>query len=877
MVKKTKNAGSVGTITLFFSPQNLPTAMQAAQQQVVAHSVEITTKKPSKKVKSHKKASYSQRHEAKARSEGVRSHEDAIVSLSILKHPELENADRAVDIEIQMAENEEEKTPESLVEAESESVKNDFQALPDDSDDEEAEFTGFMDDEGLVTDDIDKWVDTDTQVQIQKPADMQVVVSQETLAAPEEESEKISAQEDEDEPDPDDEDQFYYVAPHTDEADVSMTMAVDETPKDQDQEAAEASEKATGLAENHVDPATTVVESTGETAVEKEDIVQDKEVMEVEEPEKDKADEEKETNDADGEEKDDFPTVEMEIPKATKRTPERKFTARYDFSIILEASNRMDMIPMVHNAIHAIHDQIKTLDNTLVVYPWEEASAAETLMTFETVPETSLSEIRVYFPRATPRESGGTLYFSAYMGHDKPFATLHNDISYWFGRSDVRGGWYYKQMQCEDTVALGWLVYSPREIDVLILAAQIEKETKVKVGLRYKTIAVEQGRVLSPEERVMALHIEVNASTESFDRPRIEALYGSKKESGWPLGIKMRLVPERRDTANLRTVPKLDRMRTRQDTFTKAVRRFDDNTITVLDFVDADLGHKTLRQLIMEIPSTRNPKKQLFVSVDRKYRGSGYWLTVNNKLVVEADCRISGGLLPYFRATMPEAMLPAIEKCFTANAVLKSKDVEWDPITKCIVSHADKLMDEFDDNNLDSENDDEAPKKVVTIDLSGMKDTGTGTADSAKQNQAQSVSESAKTTDSVSTFGTAKYGGPKGGFVKTAVNNINAGSNSTRKKASSAAASVASEGSSVATTKKKSRSTASSVGSRGSSVSSSVATRLTQMEAALEGVSSMRAQMAQLTLLVTQLVKTNNPPEENIPASSEDTAAGEEE
>ena len=274
------------------------------------------------------------------------------------------------------------------------------------------------------------------------------------------------------------------------------------------------------------------------------------------------------------------------------------------------------MITAVNEAIKSIWDTIKEQDKSLVVYPWSEGSRERSITKFKHISDSSLSEIQEYFIKAAPREKGGTLYFSAHLGHDKPFKKLHNDVADWMGRSDVQAGWWYKTLQCEQTTAIGWFLYSPREIDTDMLAAAILKQLGVKVGLRFKTIAVQQGRQLLKDEMIMALHVDIDSRFETVDRLKIETMYDGHRTKGWPLGIKLQLVPERRDVSVPETYAKLDHTRARQEAFLANLRRFDDIDIAVLDFVDHGLGSKSLRQLIMEIPSTRNPNKQLFVSVD---------------------------------------------------------------------------------------------------------------------------------------------------------------------------------------------------------------------------------------------------------------------
>ena len=134
--------------------------------------------------------------------------------------------------------------------------------------------------------------------------------------------------------------------------------------------------------------------------------------------------------DAEAEEAGDvFPDV-MEIPRAPK-LPERTYQTRYDFKIKIPASDKGEMTKSVVDAIRSIWDAIKDLDKSLVVYPWEEDSEEKPISKFDKVSTTSLSEIRVFFHKAQPREKGGVMYFSAFLGHEKKFKKLHCDISDW--------------------------------------------------------------------------------------------------------------------------------------------------------------------------------------------------------------------------------------------------------------------------------------------------------------------------------------------------------------------------------------------------------------------------------------------------------------
>ena len=112
-----------------------------------------------------------------------------------------------------------------------------------------------------------------------------------------------------------------------------------------------------------------------------------------------------------------------------------------------------------------------------------------------------------------------------------------------------------------------------------------------------------------------------------------------------------------------------------------------------------------------------------------------------------------------------------MSKCFTPSAVERASKVFWDPKEKCIVSHADKLVDDLDNFDLDSEVEDDAP---ITIDLTALK---TGQGGNTESVCSQSV-------DSVSTFAVVTKENAQGVKHGTATSTTEktAKSNTTKKK-----------------------------------------------------------------------------------------------
>ena len=453
------------------------------------------------------------------------------------------------------------------------------------------------------------------------------------------------------------------------------------------------------------------------------------------------------------------------------------------------------MVLILNEMLNNLWDKIKELDSSLVVYPWKDGSTDPSIRSFESVSKTSLSDIRVYFHRAAPRETGGFNYFSAYLGHDVAFKKIKEDMEHWLFRTDVQAGWWYRPLQCEETLKLGWLFGSVREMDADILAAEIKRKSGVKVGLRFKTIAVARGVALSKDEMIQALHIEIDVKDEKR-RTAVENLY-SKRASWYPLGMKMRLVLERNQLSVLDSLAKWDRMRNFHSILSKDTQWFDDEEIAVLDYKDSELGNKTLRQVIMATRSA-DGTKPLFITVARRFRGNGARFVVRNNLADEADALVNGGILSYLRATLDQRMQKALEKCFMTKAIARADLAVWDPVKKCVVSHADRMLDDFDAsmleefslNSYDLEEKEGVSAGITLSNMDALQDRLLKT-----RNEGREVSLG----DSVSTFRNAAEKRAKGYGGASEASEASDKSNRTKTRTRSAASSVSSVSASAAT------------------------------------------------------------------------------
>jgi len=107
-----------------------------------------------------------------------------------------------------------------------------------------------------------------------------------------------------------------------------------------------------------------------------------------------------------------------------------------------------------------------------------------------------------------------------------------------------QGMWPCQLPLAEETICLGWLLYSALEYDLLALSQRIKKDTGGNVALRFWIIQdglPAQANRRKP--RIKAIHLEVEQGISSQLLKRIESTYSLTART-FPLGIKMRLVPE---------------------------------------------------------------------------------------------------------------------------------------------------------------------------------------------------------------------------------------------------------------------------------------------------------------------------------------------
>jgi hypothetical protein len=218
--------------------------------------------------------------------------------------------------------------------------------------------------------------------------------------------------------------------------------------------------------------------------------------------------------------------------------------------------------------------------------------------------------------------------------------------------------------------------------------------------------------------RTQAIHIIVGAKQAVDARDRYNRVFGSRKEGGYPQGMKLRFVPDVADarfpvTPNTRM--KAVKMMSKQKAFMANTKVVHTDTIAGLHTVLEKVGSYSLCQILMAIRSRDDAAMGLFIAIDEQHADGAYTtaFTVHNDRYEEAI-----GLIPLFCIIYEAKFGIAARQWFTEESKVVDLKYKWDAVEGQVVP----LVPEDDDVGFDLDSDDEyctAMADLLNIDTSG--------------------------------------------------------------------------------------------------------------------------------------------------------------
>ncbi len=390
-----------------------------------------------------------------------------------------------------------------------------------------------------------------------------------------------------------------------------------------------------------------------------------------------------------------------------KRGVLRPHVHRYDLSFIIKKPKSDDEEEsLVQKALQRFLEIMIQADAQTVIPPYfeldrQDKAIPDLCKEFQVNAVESFCALRQYFSRLNHRnEETGKVYCSLILAQNKPFREVMERAM-----SSLRNhnlGVYPRACDHENSSDVGWLLYSARQQDDERLAHLLSTLTGELLGVKWKQVRTTEGyKKRDPNDnspRVMALHIEGPADKSHEIRQKLSKWYSSSSKS-FPDGTKMRLIPPFNTILSRDNKVKFATLVARQEALNRRLAQtttWEFATNLLLDKPSPTTG-MSIRQVLMNIPSTEYEGASVFHTIDRSWRdenGVTFTFVPEN----DSDGRMYvAGLIPYLRSIDPWFLT-----MFTEDARNMHRLSHWDEQSKQIFSSDELGMGDnvYEDDDL---------------------------------------------------------------------------------------------------------------------------------------------------------------------------------
>jgi len=211
-----------------------------------------------------------------------------------------------------------------------------------------------------------------------------------------------------------------------------------------------------------------------------------------------------------------LPTTQVNELSKKKPSTHSRFSQRYDLRVCLEGVQ--GQVLSEWEAISTLLLQVHAIDNNVKLCPWRgQDNTNHSPIDLDTINNTFF-DLQVYAPRlASQQEGWRTSLASGQMRYPYLFleslvkpSYLVAKLSPWL-RETQQGMWMRQLPVAEQTVCLGWLLFSTPEYDRRELQRIIKETSGEDVALRYHTIQMgAKGPTTKETTTVKALHMEAD-------------------------------------------------------------------------------------------------------------------------------------------------------------------------------------------------------------------------------------------------------------------------------------------------------------------------------------------------------------------------------
>jgi hypothetical protein len=364
--------------------------------------------------------------------------------------------------------------------------------------------------------------------------------------------------------------------------------------------------------------------------------------------------------------------------------------SRIEFRLNMVAhSSDTSLYQHLQRQLQEVVDILVKHDRFIKFLPWFDNNEQTPL--FNNKVPLDIRQANRYFQRVRPKESGFT-YGEFKIQHSRQWEDIIYEVTPWL--TQCRHGLYYQKVQCQKTVNVGWLLWSFRRIDPVIVEEEIFSLYGYNIQLRYQNI--NSGNPQDNTDIVRALHVIADQKDADKIATLFQKIYNFKT-THFPLGITMRFVPHLLRVSKSKQY-RLSKWRYKQKVFSSAIESVEKPMSTTnweimnLDKEITEFG--SLRKAIMRIATKDNENEALFLSVDTSFfRSNETIFTFLPKHESEARTFVSN-IVPYFFHQYDKSILKHI---FQEESLVRASNSTWNPETQEVISNTDLYIEQSGD------------------------------------------------------------------------------------------------------------------------------------------------------------------------------------
>jgi len=212
------------------------------------------------------------------------------------------------------------------------------------------------------------------------------------------------------------------------------------------------------------------------------------------------------------------------------------------YNLCIKVVAGKNQVELFHQAFCKWYLKVKEVDCQAAIYLWKGKDLDEEALLIEN--PTNIPMVLLLLKKFVNKlflwTMGGNYYIQALLGTNIDLEMVMQTIGWWL-KSTKQGMWKAPLQFVENTVCVGWLLYSPDEYNCKALCWDIWNLTRIQVALYFWVIDDRKKKDSNDKIKsvlVKALHIEINQVQQMTVQSRIKHLFSSKAMV-FPLGIKM--------------------------------------------------------------------------------------------------------------------------------------------------------------------------------------------------------------------------------------------------------------------------------------------------------------------------------------------------